>query len=62
MSDENKTYLGDGVYAEHDGYMISVYTSNGITKGEPIYFEPEVLDALIRFSKRGQPPEPKEST
>ena len=26
----NQTYLGDGVYAEFDGYQIWVWTSNGI--------------------------------
>ena len=48
---ESKIYLGDSVYAEFDGYGITLTTENGLP-GDPsntIYMEPEVLKALDRF-------------
>ena len=43
-------YLGDGVTASHDGYMIKLETQrNGRT--EVIYLEPSVYAALRRFAK-----------
>lgn len=41
-----KTYLGDGLYAEFDGYMIRLSASNGIFDTNAVYLEPKVL---IRF-------------
>lgn len=46
-----KTYLGDSVYAEFDGYSIAIYTDNGLGFFNKIYLEPEILKALINFKK-----------
>ena len=46
-----KTYLGDGVYAEFDGYQIVLTTENGIDVTNRICLEPAVLAALDRFVK-----------
>ena len=47
MQDEQ--YLGDGVYAGHDGWHIWIWTSDGVTKSKPIALEPAVLDKLVRY-------------
>lgn len=45
----NKTYLGDSVYCENEGFMLKVYTDNGFGPKDVIYLEPEVFQALITF-------------
>jgi hypothetical protein len=44
----DRTYIGDGVYASHDGYQIwlEVGTAGGRTR---IALEPEVMQALIVY-------------
>ena len=57
MSEPRKVYIGDGVYASHDGYHIWLTTERD--GGEhSIALEPPVLDALFgRASQFGwQPP------
>ncbi len=51
MAPVNKTYLGDGVYAEadDDGLSVTLTTENGIAVTNTIYLEAEVLDALDKF-------------
>lgn len=49
---DKKVYLGDGLYAEFDGYHIEVYASNGVTNGPSIYFDRGTADSFIRFAKR----------
>lgn len=46
-----KTYLGDSVYAQFDGYHIVLTTENGLPSGpsNTIALEPAVLSALVRF-------------
>lgn len=44
-----KTYLGDAVYAEYDGYQIRLTTSNGESETNEIFLEPKVYRALVRF-------------
>lgn len=49
-----KTYLGDSVYAEFDGYMMKLTTENG-QPDDPsniIFLEPEVLRNLVSFYDR----------
>jgi len=51
---DNKTYLGDSVYAQDDGYYIILTTENGLI-GDPsntILLEPCVYDALTEFVAR----------
>ena len=44
-----KEYLGDGVYADFDGYHLVLTTENGIATTNTIYLEPEVTFALRRY-------------
>ena len=44
----NKDYLGDGVYAEFDGYQVWLSTLEGMS----IAIEPPVLVALNNFFER----------
>ena len=51
---KNKDYLGDGVYAEFDGYNIWL-RANDHRDGfctDKICIEPSVLDAMNRFYQR----------
>ena len=43
-----KVYLGDAVYAAHDGYHIVLTTEDGIRTTNTVYLEPPVWDALQR--------------
>lgn len=59
-----KTYLGDSVYAEYDGWQIKLCTENGYGANNIIYLEPEVyinLEKLILSVRQDQailpPPE-----
>lgn len=47
-----KTYLGDSVYADFDGYTIRLFLNNGGQDKSIIYLEPEVVDAFINFKER----------
>ena len=47
----SKAYLGDSVYAEFDGYGITLTTDNGYGPSNAIYLEPAVVEALNRFLK-----------
>ena len=44
-----KRYLGDSVYAEFDGYGITLTTENGYGPSNIIYLEPQVLAALENY-------------
>jgi hypothetical protein len=50
---ELKDYLGDGVYAEFDGFGIWL-RANDPADEHAIFLEPEVLAALNRFAERCQ--------
>lgn len=43
-----KEYLGDGLYAEFDGWQFRLYTEreNGVHE---VYLEPSVLSAFLNF-------------
>jgi len=43
-----KSYLGDGVYVDYDGYHIILTTENGITATNTIYLEWEVYQNLLK--------------
>ena len=50
---EKKTYLGDGVYSEFDGYQIKLTTENGSpTPTNTIYLEPDVVTNLVEHISR----------
>jgi hypothetical protein len=46
---QNKTYLGDGVYAAYDGWMVALTTENGYEATNTVYLEPSVLEALQKY-------------
>lgn len=47
-----RTYLGDGVYAEHENGLIWIYTSNGIVESPRIALDDEVIEQLLIFRKK----------
>ena len=50
---EKKTYLGDGVYSEFDGYQIKLTVENGSEYPEhTIFLEPEVVEKLLQHISR----------
>jgi hypothetical protein len=53
------THLGDGVYAEFDGWQVWVWTSNGETESDRIALEPGVLSELNKYYKRMVTEEPE---
>jgi hypothetical protein len=54
---ERKVYLGDSVYAEPDPYgAIILTTENGAGPSNRIVLEPEVLRALLIFSRTPRQP------
>ena len=44
-----KTYLGDGVYVEFDGYGLVLTAENGISTTDTIVLEPHIFSALTAF-------------
>jgi hypothetical protein len=49
---ENKIYLGDGVYADYDGFGVVLTTENGIRVTNTIVLEPDALAALNQYYER----------
>jgi len=47
-----KTYLGDGLYAECDGYMIRLMANNPSTPDNEVFMEDWVFQALLDFARR----------
>ena len=52
MSEKPTDYLGDGLYAEFDGFQFRLYASDGISVTNEVFLEPEVMRAFIAFAKR----------
>ena len=46
---ENKIYLGDGAYAEFDGFGFIITAEDGIRATNTVYLEPDCLEKLIKF-------------
>lgn len=44
-----KIYIGDGVYAEFDGWNVILTTENGISVTNTIVLEPQVITSLEDF-------------
>jgi len=42
-----KRYLGDGLYADYDGYQIRLYTM----EGAEVFLEPSTYEALIQYQR-----------
>jgi hypothetical protein len=49
MEPESPTYLGDGLYVEHDGYQYRLFASNGIHTTNEVFLDPRVLEAFQRY-------------
>lgn len=49
---QNKTYLGDGVYARFTGYDFVLTTENGIEVTNEIVVDGQILAALAAFAER----------
>lgn len=47
-----KDYLGDGVYAEYDGYHLILSVEDGKEIKERIYLEPDVLEKFFQYHER----------
>jgi hypothetical protein len=54
MQKFEKTYIGDAVYVESDGYHIILTTEDGISSTNRILLEDEVLEALLRTLERNK--------
>jgi hypothetical protein len=52
MPNLEKQYIGDGVYADFDGYTVTLTTENGTGITNTIYLEPEVLQELEGYVNR----------
>ena len=57
-----KTYLGDGVYAEFDGYHLVLTTENGIAVTNTVALEPAVYAAMTRYVEGLNTPQPARET
>jgi hypothetical protein len=58
-----KSYLGDAVYVDSDGYGLWLTTEDGgDTPSNRIYLEPEVYAALARYVERLRAPEDGSAT
>jgi len=42
-------YLGDGLYADFDGYQIELYASNGVRKTNQVYLDSSTLQAFLNY-------------
>ena len=49
---ETKSYLGDGVYVEWDGWGVWLHANDPDEPTDSIYLEPEVFDSLVDFFKQ----------
>ena len=49
---DNKVYLGDGVYAECDGFHICLSVYDDYEREITIYLEDTVFQALLDFAKK----------
>jgi hypothetical protein len=52
----NEIYLGDGLYASHDGYQIKLRAPRELGHDCVVYLEPAVLNRLINFVENQIPP------
>lgn len=52
MDNDNRQYLGDGVYVSFDGSMIRLTTEYGMGATNEIFLEPEVWQSLVRYGAK----------
>lgn len=46
---KEKQYIGDGAYAEFDGYSVVLTTSDGMCNTNQVCMEPEVVKNFLRY-------------
>ena len=46
-----RTYLGDGLYVEFDGYQFALITNDGIGDLQTVYLDLGVLEKFLAFAK-----------
>lgn len=51
-SSHRPVYLGGGLYAEFDGWQITLYASNGVIRTNEVFLEPEDLTAFLRYVEK----------
>jgi hypothetical protein len=51
VSEKKETYLGDGLYASCDGYMICLRAPRG-DRDDLVYLEPQVFVELFRMAHK----------
>lgn len=51
MGMKDRMYLGDGVYAEYDGYQVWVFIHNGYMELERIALDPTTMEQLVKYAK-----------
>lgn len=49
---DNETYLGDGLYASHDGWQFKLRAPQDAGGDHYVYLEPAVLAAFQRYIKQ----------
>lgn len=52
QSSWKRTYLGDGLYAEYDGYQFMLAANNGIQDTNVVYIDPRVLVAFMNYVQK----------
>lgn len=48
-NENQKEYIGDGVYVQNDGFMIILTTENGVSVTNTICLEPAVYNSLVNY-------------
>jgi len=48
----DKSYIGDGVYIQTDGFAITLTTENGIIATNTIYLEPEHCRKIMEYCRK----------
>jgi hypothetical protein len=49
---QSAVYLGDGLYASHDGYQFRLFAHNGIRTTHEVFLEPGVLGQFFKYVER----------
>jgi hypothetical protein len=54
MPEPGTTYLGDGLYASYDGWMLTLTADKGAPVERSVYLEPAVWRALLAYMTGGE--------
>jgi hypothetical protein len=56
-----KTYLGDGVFADYDGFALVLTTEDGVRTTNRIVLEPAVYAQVVEYVRRLERAKPAET-